>query len=123
LASQSKDERRLQLAAYRLGEMVEVNGREAEEVVAAEPPDGRHAFLPPLLPFSSVQRLWRRSGISSPGGGAAALYRDFLVSCVGLGPGRRPGLEKLLVVNCGEGLEPSDQRVAAQIVVGKGSAE
>jgi hypothetical protein len=43
--------------AYRLGQVVEVDGCEAEEIVAAEPPDGRHAHLPPLLPFGSVR--WR----------------------------------------------------------------
>jgi hypothetical protein len=52
--------------AYRLGEVVEVDGCEAEEVVAAEPADRRHASLPPRLPLGAVRRR-RRSGVSSPG--------------------------------------------------------
>ena len=85
-------------AAYRLGEVVEVDGGEAEEVLAAEPPDRRHASsVPPYLPFS------RSGAVAAPERGprrrtervevGAALYPEFRIrvsppslSLVELGP-------------------------------------
>jgi hypothetical protein len=60
--------------AYGLGEVVEVNRGEAEQVVAAEPADGRHSL--PLA--SSAYGGWTES--RRGWGGAAALYSD-LDSC------------------------------------------
>ena len=83
-------------AAYRLGEVVEVDGGEAEEVVAAEPPDRRHACPPPRPSLGST--LWRRrNGVLVAGRSGsslgAALYPEFRIrvsppslSLVELGP-------------------------------------
>lgn len=52
--------------AHRLGEVVQVHGSEAEEVVAAEPADRRHAsFFPRLSLF----------GAAASGAGAAGWGR------------------------------------------------
>lgn len=48
-ALESRDERRERPESYRLREVVEVDGGEAEEVVAAEPADRRHSSF--LLAF------------------------------------------------------------------------
>lgn len=50
--------------SHRLGEVVQVDGGEAEEVVAAEPTDCRHASFSPLSLYSGRQRA------------GAALYPD-----------------------------------------------
>jgi len=95
-ALDSRNEGRAGSAAYRLGEVVEVDGCEAEEVVAAEPPDRRHACPPPRPSLGST--LWRRrNGVLVAGRSGsslgAALYPEFRIrvsppslSLVELGP-------------------------------------
>ena len=83
-ALDSRNEGRAGSAAYRLGEVVEVDGGEAEEVLAAEPPDRRHACPPPRPSLGST--LWRRRNgvlVARRGGAglgaAAALYPEFRI--------------------------------------------
>jgi hypothetical protein len=58
--------------SHRLGEVVQVDGGEAEEVVAAEPTDCRHASFSPL----SLSLLGPAASRVGAAGWGAALYPD-----------------------------------------------
>jgi hypothetical protein len=55
--------------SHRLGEVVQVDGGEAEEVVAAEPTDCRHASFSPLSLSLSLYSGRRRAGSAASAAG------------------------------------------------------